>query len=111
MGLFDGVLGGIVGAEMISVVNGVIARHRGLNGMVEQFQQQGAGNAIRSWISTGPNLPISPEQVHQAVGPDAMAELAAKFGMTPQELAAKLATILPEAVDKMTPTGVVPTGQ
>ncbi len=111
MGLLDGILGGVVGAEMISVVNGVIERHGGLSGMVQQFQQQGMGPAIQSWIGTGPNLPISPEQVHQVLGSDTMTQLAAKFGMTPQELSAKLSTLLPQAVDKMTPDGVIPTAQ
>jgi Uncharacterized protein conserved in bacteria len=37
-----------------------------------------------------------------------MTQLAAKLGMTPAELSAKLATALPQIVDKMTPGGVVP---
>jgi uncharacterized protein YidB (DUF937 family) len=111
MGLLDGVLGGIVGAEMVSVVNGVIEKHGGLGGVVEQFRRQGLGDTIKSWVSTGPNLPISPDQVHQALGPDTIAQLASKLGMTPQELSAKLSTALPEIVDKMTPGGVVPPTQ
>ena len=108
MGLLDGVIGGAVGAEMVSVVNGLIAKHGGLSGMMQQFQAQGLGETIKSWVSTGPNQPISPDQLHQAVGPDLMAQLAAKVGMTPQDLAAKLSTVLPQVVDTMTPGGVVP---
>jgi len=108
MGLLDGVIGGIVGAEMVTVVNGLIEKHGGLSGMVEQFKTQGLGDTIKSWVSTGPNLPISPDQVHQALGSDTMTQLASKLGMTPQELSAKLSTVLPQVVDKMTPTGVVP---
>jgi uncharacterized protein YidB (DUF937 family) len=111
MGLLDGVLGGIVGAEMASVVNGLIAKHGGLSGMAEQFKQQGFGETIKSWIGTGPNLPISPEQLHAAIGSDTMTHLAAKFGLKPEELAAKLSTVLPQVVDKMTPQGVVPPNQ
>jgi uncharacterized protein YidB (DUF937 family) len=40
-----------------------------------------------------------------------MNQLAAKLGMTPQELAAKLSAVLPQAIDKLTPAGVVPPGQ
>jgi uncharacterized protein YidB (DUF937 family) len=108
MGLLDGVIGGAVGAEMVSVVNGLIAKHGGLTGMMQQFQAQGFGDTIKSWVSTGPNQPISADQLHQAVGPDLMAQLAAKVGMTPQDLAAKLSTVLPQVVDTMTPGGVVP---
>ena len=108
MGLFDGMLGGIVGAEMATVVNGVIAQHGGLSGMVEQFHQHGLGETVKSWIGTGQNLPISPDQLNRVLGPEKLAQLAAKLGMTPEELSAKLSTILPQVVDKMTPGGVVP---
>jgi uncharacterized protein YidB (DUF937 family) len=105
MGLFDGVLGGIVGAEMVTVVNGLIEKHGGVQGIVEQFQRQGLGPTIQSWIGNGENQPISADQVHQALGSDTVKELAAKFGMSPEDLAAKLSQILPTAVDKLTPTG------
>jgi uncharacterized protein YidB (DUF937 family) len=108
MGLLDGVLGGAVGAEMAVVVNGLIQKHGGLGGMLEELRTRGLGDAVKSWVSTGPNLPIAPDQVHQAFGSDTMTQLAAKLGMTPAELSAKIATVLPQVVDKMTPAGVVP---
>lgn len=110
MGLLDGVLGGIVGAEMATVVNGLIQKHGGVQGIVNQFESQGLGNTVRSWVSTGPNQPVSPEQVQTALGPDAMAQLAAKLGITREELSTKLAQVLPTAIDKLTPDGVVPAG-
>ncbi|MEO8307204.1 MAG: YidB family protein [Pseudomonadota bacterium] len=108
MGLFDGVLGGVVGASMVSVVNGLIERHGGVQGIVTQLEQQGLGPTVRSWVGTGANQPISPEQMHQALGADTISQLAAKFGMNPQDLAQKLAQVLPQAIDKMTPGGVMP---
>jgi uncharacterized protein YidB (DUF937 family) len=111
MGLFDGVLGGIVGAGMVSVVSDIIDKHGGLNGVVNQFQRQGFGDTVRSWVGTGQNQPISADEIHKALGADTMNQLAAKLGMTPQELAAKLSTVLPQAIDKLTPAGVVPPGQ
>ena len=105
MGLLDGIVGGAVGAEMVTVVNGLIEKHGGLQGMIHQFQQQGLGSTIKSWVGNGENQPISPEEVHKAVGADTLQELAAKVGMTPDELAAKLSTVLPRAVDHMTPNG------
>jgi uncharacterized protein YidB (DUF937 family) len=97
MGLFDGVLGGVVGAEMASVVNQLIEKHGGVQGIVTQLE-----------VSTGPNQPISPTQVHQAFGPSVLSELAAKTGLNPQELAQKLSQVLPQVVDKLTPAGTVP---
>lgn len=109
MGLFDGVLGGLVGAGMASVINGVIQDHGGVQGIVKQLESHGLGETVRSWVGTGPNQPITGDQLHAALGSDAMAQLAARLGVTPQELATKLAQVLPEAVDKLTPRGVVPT--
>jgi uncharacterized protein YidB (DUF937 family) len=107
MGLFDGLLGGAVGAEMATVVSGLIEKHGGVQGLVTQFEQNGLGPTVKSWVGTGPNQAISPEQVHQAVGPSVLNELAAKAGLSPQDLASKLATLLPKAVDSLTPTGKV----
>ena len=109
MGLLDGVLGGVVGAGMASVINGVIQDHGGVQGIIKQLESHGLGETVRSWVGTGPNQSITGDQLHAALGSDVMARLAAKLGITPQELATKLAQVLPEAVDKLTPGGVVPT--
>ena len=108
MGLLDGILGGVVGAEMTSLVAGAIERHGGLPGLVSQFEQQGLGGVVHSWIGTGPNQPISAEQLRQVLGSGAVTQMAAKFGLNPQDMLQKLTQLLPQAVDKMTPTGVVP---
>ncbi|MEO9046998.1 MAG: YidB family protein [Gemmatimonadaceae bacterium] len=108
MGMFDGLLGGVVGAEMATVVNGLIQQHGGVQGIVSQLQSQGLGNTVKSWVGTGANEPITGDQLHAALGSDMMTQLAAKVGMNPQELSAKLAQVLPGAIDKLTPNGVVP---
>ena len=108
MGLLDALIGGAVGAEMITVVNQLIEKHGGLPGIVSQLQQQGLGPTVNSWIGSGPNQPISADQVHQAFGPDMIRELAARTGMNPQELAQKLSQVLPQVIDHMTPAGSVP---
>jgi uncharacterized protein YidB (DUF937 family) len=106
MGLFDGVLGGLVGAEMATVVNGLIEKHGGIQGIVAQLEQQGLGGTVRSWVGTGANQPITADQIHQAFGSDAVKQLAARVGMSPEDLAAKLSAVLPQAIDKLTPDGV-----
>jgi uncharacterized protein YidB (DUF937 family) len=108
MGLFDGVLGGVVGAAMVSAVSNVIEKHGGVQGIVSQFERQGLGSTVRSWVSTGPNQPISPDQVQHALGSDTLADIAAKAGVSVPELREKLAHLLPQAVDKLTPTGTIP---
>jgi len=107
MGLLDGLLGGAVGAEMVTVVNGLIEKHGGVQGIIAQLEQQGLGGTVRSWVGTGTNQPITPDQIHQAFGSDTVKQLAAKVGLTPEELAAKLSAVLPQAIDKLTPGGTV----
>src|SRR2546423_6026232 len=61
MGLFDGMLGGIVGAEMATVVNGLIERHGGVQGMVDQMRSNGLGPAVHAWVNEGPNAAVAPK--------------------------------------------------
>jgi uncharacterized protein YidB (DUF937 family) len=80
----------------------------GLGGLLNQFQQSGHGNIMKSWIGTGPNQPISPNQLGSALGPKIIHALAQKTGMSEQELTAHLSQILPVVVDKLTPNGHLP---
>jgi len=110
MGLFDGVLGGVVGASMVSVVNGILEKHGGVQGIVNEFEKNGLGATVRSWVGTGPNDAVSPADVHRVLGSDLLQQLSAKSGLPVQELAEKLAQVLPQAVDRLTPDGTIPKG-
>jgi uncharacterized protein YidB (DUF937 family) len=109
MGLLDGLIGGAVGAEMVTVVSSLIQQHGGVQGVVSQLESQGLGGVAKSWISNGPNQPISPAQVSQVFGSGMLSQLAAKTGVNPQDLATKLSQVLPAAIDKLTPAGTIPT--
>ena len=108
MGLFDGVLGGIVGAGMVSVVSDLIEKHGGVQGVVSEFEKNGLGATVKSWVGTGPNEPVSPADVHRVLGPDLLQQLSAKSGLSVQELTEKLSHVLPRAVDRLTPDGTIP---
>jgi uncharacterized protein YidB (DUF937 family) len=108
MGMFDGLLGGIVGAGMVSVVTNIIEQHGGVQGVVSQFEKSGLGATVSSWVGTGPNQPISPDDVHKALGPDLLQQLSQRSGLSVQDLAQRLSQVLPQAVDKLTPEGELP---
>ena len=108
MGLFDGLLGGIVGAGMVSVVNGILEQHGGVQGVVSEFEKNGLGSTVRSWVGTGTNNPISAADIQRVLGPDLLQKLSEKSGLSQQDLADKLTQVLPRAVDHLTPDGVVP---
>lgn len=107
MGLLDSMLGGVVGAEMASVVSHAIEKHGGVSGLVAQFEQQGLGNVVKSWVGTGANLPVTSDQLHQVLGSATVQQMAAKFGLNPQDMLQKLSQVLPAAIDKMTPGGTI----
>ncbi len=108
MGMFDGLLGGIVGAGMVSVVGDILEKHGGVQGVVDEFERKGLGATVKSWVGTGPNQPVSPDEVRDTLGPDLLQQLSAKSGLSVQELTQKLSQVLPQAVDKLTPDGTVP---
>lgn len=108
MGLLDGLLGGVVGAEMATLVNGVIEKHGGVGGMVSELQSKGLGGAVQSWVGMGPNEAVSGDQIQSALGPNTINDLASKFGISPDLVSSKLAELLPQAVNHLTPDGKLP---
>lgn len=97
-------LGGLLGgASTGSVLSG------GLGALIERFKQNGQGHAADSWVSRGPNQPIGPTQLEQAIGPDVLNTLSEHTGLSREELLSRLTRELPTAVDKFTPEGRLPT--
>ncbi|RZI41258.1 DUF937 domain-containing protein [Herbaspirillum sp. HC18] len=82
----------------------------GLNGLVERFDEVGLGNAIKSWIGTGENVPVTPEQVQQALGDGPLQQISEETGLAEPEAANQLSEMLPDLVDKLTPAGHIPQG-
>jgi uncharacterized protein YidB (DUF937 family) len=81
----------------------------GLGGLLQRFQQSGYGDVAKSWIGTGDNQPIAPNQLGEVLGPDALNRLSQHTGLSQQDLLAHLSQVLPSVVDKLTPQGRVPT--
>ena len=108
MGLFDKILGGVVGVGATTLLNSFIEKQGGLQNIASQFEKNGFGDTMRSWISQGRNLPITADQIHQALGSDTVKNLAAKMGLPADKLAELLAQHLPQAIDKVTPEGKLP---
>jgi len=109
MGLLHGILGGAIGVEAATLLNKFIEKQGGLQNIVAQLEKSGFGDTVKSWIAQGPNLPITAEQIHQALGSEKVKELSAKLGIPTDKLADFLAQHLPQAIDKATPEGKLPT--
>lgn len=108
------VLGGGTGGKepdlMSTVMNLIGGQSGGLGGFVQQFAAKGLGDVAQSWVSTGKNLPISPDQLQSVLGSDVVKGLASKLGMDSNALTSQLSNLLPQAVDKLTPEGKIPEG-
>jgi uncharacterized protein YidB (DUF937 family) len=98
-----GLLGGLGGGGLGGLLSG------GLSDLVKQFDGSGQRDVVDSWVGTGPNKEVSPNQVEQAIGPDILDTLTQRTGLSRDELLARLARVLPAAVDSYTPQGRVPT--
>jgi len=108
MGLLDGIIGGAIGAEVLNLANNYVEKHGGIDGVVAEFEKTGFGQQVKSWVGTGANLPISAEEIQQALGSDKIKELAAATGLPLDKVAQMLAEHLPTVVDKATPDGKLP---
>jgi uncharacterized protein YidB (DUF937 family) len=80
----------------------------GLGGLIDRFRQGGLEDIIKSWIGTGPNKPVSPNQLHQALGAETIDSLSAETGLPRDDLLSQLSRALPEVIDKLTPDGKLP---
>ena len=129
MGLLDGLLGSVMSQVMGGAMSGgspatgtqsanpmlqmvlqLIQQNGGVGNIVQQLQQAGHGGTAQSWLTPGAqNQPISGDVLQQVLGSGAFAEIAQKFGMSPQHAADGVAQALPGVVDHLTPDGVVPT--
>jgi uncharacterized protein YidB (DUF937 family) len=83
----------------------------GLNDLLKQFQQSGQGDVAQSWVGTGPNKEISPDDLSKALGEDQIKTLMAHSGMSRDELISGLSQHLPELINQLTPNGRIPTEQ
>ena len=129
MGLLDSVLGSAMGAlqgggqggaggDVLMQVIGSLLQGQGgaggaaggLGALLQQLQQGCLGDAAQSWVSTGPNLPVSADQLQSALGADRIDALAQQVGLPASDLSSQLAQFLPQVVDQLTPGGQLPAG-
>jgi uncharacterized protein YidB (DUF937 family) len=96
-------LGGMLGGGALGGLLG-----SGLGSLLNQFQQTGHGDTIDSWIGTGQNRAISPQQLGSALSPDVIRQLSEQSGLDRDDLLSRLSQALPGVVDQLTPQGQLP---
>jgi uncharacterized protein YidB (DUF937 family) len=101
-----GTVGNLGGMLSGTSVGGLLSG--GLRDLLESFNSSGKGEIADSWVGTGPNKPILPQELEAEISPEVWASLSEHTGLSRQELLSRLSRELPEAVDKYTPEGRLP---
>lgn len=115
-GLLGQILGQVVGGQQAgqpTAIAGILQQVLASNGggiasVISRFEAAGLGSQVQSWVGTGQNAAVSPEQIGQAFTDEQIGTWADQAGTTPDKLRAVLAEALPHAVDQVTPGGQVP---
>lgn len=118
MSLFDNLAGQAMNAlnqsggsnNLMQMALQLVNQHGGIQGLVQKFSQGGLGDVVQSWVSTGQNLPVSPQQITQVLGQADLGALAQGLGVSPDAAAQQLSGALPDLVDKLTPNGAIEGG-
>ncbi len=120
MGLLDQVVKGLAGKflggsggtqnPLLDIALNLLTNPQtgGLEGLMETFKSKGLNDIMSSWVSTGQNLPISGNQIQDVLGSDLIQQFAKKLGASNQDVSGGLAGLLPDLIDKLTPTGQLP---
>ena len=98
----------IGGAAFMALALQLLQQNGGLSGVLDKFRGAGLGQHADSWVSAGHNLPITGDQIQDALGGGQLGQLARRFGLSTEQASDGLAQLMPELVNQMTPAGEVP---
>ena len=135
MGLLDGLLGNVLGSvlggnqgtqnpldailgnhsgsgsgganPLLQIVLSLLQQNGGLEGVVGKFRNAGMGAQADSWVGTGENMGISPDQLQQVFGSSTLGDIAAKLGVSQEQAGSSMSQILPELINHLTPQGEI----
>ncbi len=118
MGLFDSIIGSVLGGGgqnsgalqsiLGSILGGSQGQAGGVGGLVQKMNQAGLGNVVNSWIGNGPNQSIDPQSLGKVFHPDQLNQWSQQTGMSQDSILGSLSKLLPHAVDQATPGGHLP---
>jgi len=94
--------------NLVNGALGMLESMGGISGLVKKLQDSGLGDVAASWVGTGENKSINPDQLSQVLGKDQITALAQQAGIPESDGASVLSKVLPTMVDKLTPEGKEP---
>ncbi|MBC7601117.1 MAG: DUF937 domain-containing protein [Ramlibacter sp.] len=100
--------GGMLVAMLLPLAMQWVQRNGGIGGVLDKFREQGHGQQVASWVSTGENEAIGAQAVEDVVGADELSRMSQQLGVSTEDVASGFANILPQVVNHLTPAGDVP---
>jgi uncharacterized protein YidB (DUF937 family) len=97
--------------SLLSSESGSVGGPGGLGSLINAFQKGGLDDVMSSWISTGENKTVTPDQITSALGHDTLSQFASKAGVDVSQAAPLLAAVLPMLINHVTPDAKVPASQ
>lgn len=121
MGIFDGIVGNVLGAlqgktgegvqldTLGQTLNDALANTQfgSLDGVLNQLQSSGLGTQVASWLGQGSNMPISADDLRSALGNEQLQTIGTQLGIPMDQVGELLAKLLPPTVDKLSPDGTL----
>jgi uncharacterized protein YidB (DUF937 family) len=92
-------------AGLLTAAMSMLQQQGGISNVLDMFRRSGMDQHADSWVSNGPNLPISGDQVQQVFGASSLGDIASQLGMSRGQASSAMAQILPELINQMTPNG------
>jgi uncharacterized protein YidB (DUF937 family) len=122
MGLLDSALSMLSGsnstdpsadpkAAVMQAAVGLLANHEGgpaagMQTLISTLQSSGLADHVASWAGNGQNLPVTGEQIQQALGSNGiLQQLAETAGLPHDQVAGHLAEMLPGIIEKFSQNG------
>ncbi|MGQ3676339.1 YidB family protein [Xanthobacter sp. TB0139] len=108
-GLLNTALSGGLGDALPGMVNNALAKTEfgNLEGLLGALQNNGLGDQVASWLSSGANLDVSAQQIIEAIGADRLASIGSAVGIPTETLGDLLSQHLPQLIDKLSPNGTL----
>ena len=106
------ILGGLTGGRgtgniLLQLALSMLQQQGGLGNVLGKFREAGMGAQADSWVSTGQNVNISPNQLEQVFGSGAFNDIASKLGMSQEQAGSAMSQVMPELINQLTPQGQV----
>lgn len=103
-------VGGIAMAAVVALALQLLQRNGGIEGVLGKLRKTGRAREADSWVGTGANEPISPDDLSDVFGRKEVDDVAREVGVDPQQALGGLASIFPEIVNQLTPQGRIESG-